>query len=53
MKHSVIGMDIAKQVFQSHSVDAETGEVERTKLRRDEVLSHFTRRASALVVIQA
>lgn len=53
MKHSVIGMDIAKQVFQLHSVDAETGEVERTKLRRDEVLSHFARRAPALVAIEA
>lgn len=53
MKHSVIGMDIAKQVFQLHSVDAETGEVERTKLRRDEVLSHFVRRAPALVTIEA
>jgi transposase len=53
MKHSVIGMDIAKQVFQLHSVDAETGEVERTKLRRDEVLSHFACRAPALVAIEA
>jgi len=25
----VIGMDIAKNVFQVHSVDAETGEIER------------------------
>lgn len=53
MKHSVIGMDIAKQVFQLHSVDSETGEVERIKLRRDEVLAHFARRAPALVAIEA
>src|SRR6478752_7320403 len=38
MKHSVIGMDIAKRVFQLHSVDPTTGEIERIKLRRDEVL---------------
>jgi len=53
MKHSVIGMDIAKQVFQLHSVDSETGEVERIKLRRDEVLPHFALRAPALVAIEA
>ena len=33
----VIGMDIAKNVFQLHVVDAETGEIERHKLRRDRV----------------
>jgi len=53
MKHSVIGMDIAKQVFQLHSVDAETGEIERIKLRRDEVLPHFACRTPALVAIEA
>lgn len=53
MKHSVIGMDIAKQVFQLHSVDSETGEVERIKLRRDEILPYFTGRAPALVAIEA
>lgn len=31
----VIGMDIAKHVFQLHVVNAETGEVTRHKLRRD------------------
>jgi transposase len=53
MKHSVIGMDIAKQVFQLHSVDPETAEVERIKLQREEVLPYFARRASALVAIEA
>ena len=41
MKHSVIGMDIARRVFQLHSVAADTGEIERIKLRRDEVLPFF------------
>jgi transposase len=53
MKHSVIGMDIAKQVFQLHSVDSETGKIERIRLRRDEVLPYFTRRAPALVALEA
>ena len=53
MKLSVIGMDIAKQVFQLHSVDSETGEIERIKLRRDEVLPYFAHRTPALVAIEA
>jgi transposase len=53
MKHSVIGMDIAKQVFQLHSADPETGEVERIKLRRHEALEFFARRAPSLVALEA
>jgi transposase len=53
MKHSVIGMDIAKQVFQLHSVDPDTGEVERIKLRRQEVIEFFAHRAPTLVAIEA
>ncbi len=34
MKHNVIGMDIAKSVFQLHAIDPESGEIERIKLRR-------------------
>lgn len=44
MKHNVIGMDIAKNVFQLHTVDSETGEIERIKLRRSEVLAFFVQR---------
>ena len=29
MKHSVIGMDIAKDIFQLHSVDESSGKVQR------------------------
>ena len=53
MKHSVIGMDIAKRVFQLHSVDPTTGEIERIKLRRDEVLPFFAQRSASLVAIEA
>ena len=34
MKHTVIGMDIAKHIFQLHRVDPVSGEVERIKLKR-------------------
>ena len=53
MKHTVIGMDIAKRVFQLHAVDPQTGEIERVKLRRDAVLSFFARRTRSLVAIEA
>ncbi|WP_406833990.1 IS110 family transposase [Pseudomonas asiatica] len=53
MKHSVIGMDIAKKVFQLHTVDPETGKIERFKLRRDEVLPFFVARQPCLVAIEA
>jgi len=51
MKHNVIGMDIAKNVFQIHTVDAETSEIERTKLRRNEVLPFFANRSPALIAM--
>ena len=53
MKHSVVGMDIAKRVFQQHCVAADTGEIERIKLRRDEVLPFFAQRTSSLVAMEA
>jgi transposase len=34
----VIGMDIAKNVFQIHIMDFESGEMERAKLKRDRVV---------------
>ncbi|NTV94741.1 MAG: IS110 family transposase [Thiobacillus sp.] len=53
MKYSVIGMDIAKRVFQLHTVHPETAEVERIKLQRDDVLPYFVRRAPSLVAMEA
>lgn len=53
MKRSVIGMDIAKNIFQLHTVDPATGEVSRLKLRRDEVLPYFAQLSSVLVAIEA
>jgi transposase len=53
MKNSVIGMDIAKQVFQLHTVDTESGVVERIKLRRTEVLPYFANRTVCTVAMEA
>jgi len=53
MNRTVIGMDIAKDVFQLHSVDVRTGEIERHKLRRSQVMEFFVNRAPAQVAIEA
>jgi transposase len=53
MELSVIGMDIPKNVFQLHCVDRQAGEIERIKLRRNEVLPYFARRTLALVAMEA
>ena len=53
MKQSVIGMDIAKKVFQLHTVDQRSGKIARFKLRREEVLAFFAERQPDLVAMEA
>lgn len=52
-KLPVIGLDIAKNVFQLHIVDAETGEIQRRQLKRAKVAEFFANRQPALVAIEA
>ncbi|MHB1201491.1 MAG: IS110 family RNA-guided transposase, partial [Polaromonas sp.] len=49
----IIGMDIAKNVFQLHIVDPQTGELERIKLKRDRVSAFFANRQPTLVALEA
>ena len=49
----VIGMDIAKNTFQIHAVDPETGEIERIKLKRAKVAEFFANRQPSLVALEA
>lgn len=49
----VIGMDIAKNVFQLHVVDAETSEILLHKLKRDRVSEFFANNQPALVAMEA
>jgi transposase len=53
MKLTIIGMDIAKQVFQLHALDPQSGQIERFKLKRAQVLEFFARRAPSIVVMEA
>src|ERR1035437_7702551 len=53
MKHTVYGVDIAKAVFQLHSVDMTTGEIVSLKLKREKFLAHFVNRQPCLIGMEA
>ena len=50
---STIGLDIAKNVFQVHGVDAEGHAVIRKQLRRRQVLKFFVKLSPCLIGIEA
>lgn len=49
----VVGVDIAKQVFQVHEVDRVTGQIVRVQLRRAKFLLHFANREPCLIGMEA
>jgi transposase len=49
----VVGLDIAKHVFQLHTVDMVTGEIVNMQLKRAKVLEHFANKAACLIAIEA
>jgi transposase len=53
MEVSIIGLDLAKHVFQAHGASSDGKAVFRKRLRRDEVLSFFSRQPRCLVVMEA
>ena len=53
MQITIIGLDLAKSVFQVHAVDAEGHVVVRKALRRTQVLPFFARLPSCLVGMEA
>ena len=50
---TVVGVDIAKRVFQLHWVELETGEMVDLRLTRAKLLEHFANRAPCLVGMEA
>lgn len=50
---TVVGVDIAKRVFQLHWVETETGELVGLRLTRAKFLDHFANRAASLVGMEA
>jgi transposase len=49
----VFGLDIAKHVFQLHTVDMGTGEISNIQVRRAMVLEHFANRQTCLIAMEA
>ena len=49
----VVGLDIAKKVFQLHTVDMETGEIINVQIKRAKVIEHFANRKPCLIAIEA
>lgn len=53
MNSTVIGIDIAKRVFQLYWVDIETGEIVSLQLKREKFLAHFVNRQPCLIGMEA
>jgi|GEM_PF-6727627 len=49
----VIGLDLAKSVFQLHIVDVETGEIQRRQIKRAKLTEFFAKCIPSLVAMEA
>ena len=53
MESTVVGIDIAKRVFQLHWVEIQSGEMVSVQLKREKFLAHFANRAPCLIGMEA
>jgi transposase len=53
MNRTVVGIDIAKRVFQLHWVEMESGEMISVQLKRAKFLEHFANRLPCLIGMEA
>jgi len=53
MQANVVGVDIAKRVFQLHWVETDTGEMKSVQLKRERFLEHFANRERCLIGMEA
>jgi transposase len=53
MNRIVVGVDIAKRVFQLHWVEPQTGEIVALQLKREKFLEHFINRSSCVIGMEA
>ena len=49
----VVGLDIAKNVFQEHTVDMQTGDIVNEQIKRAKVLERFVNRPPCVVAMEA
>jgi len=52
-KLSVVGLDLAKNVFQVHGIDADGEIIVRKQLRRSEMLRYFAKKEASLIGMEA
>lgn len=50
---NVVGVDVAKNVFQAYWIEAETGEIKNVQIKRAKFLEHFVNRAQCVVGMEA
>ena len=50
---TVIGLDLAKSVFQLHIVDVESGEIQRRQIKRAKLTEFFAKCNRSLVAMEA
>lgn len=50
---NIIGVDIAKRVFQLHWIESETGEIVSLQLKREQFLEHFANLVPSLIGMEA
>ena len=48
-----VGVDVAKNVFQVYSVEAETGEIKNVAIKRAKFVEHFANRGPCLIGMEA
>lgn len=53
MQCTAVGVDIAKNVFQVHYVDQETGEIVNRQIKRPKFIEFFANRAACLIGMEA
>ena len=53
MTHTVVGVDIAKNVMQVHWVDPQTGEVVNRPIKRAAFLEYFANRSPCLIGMES
>lgn len=53
MNYATVGVDIAKNVFQLHWIEPETGEIIRKQVKRASFLEHFANREPCLIGMEA
>ena len=53
MNCTIIGLDLAKRVFQLHWVNMETGEIFRRQLKRQQVAEFFANREACIIAMEA